>query len=74
MVRFFERDGERLQCELRPSVNAAGFDLESLSPDGGRQIEHAADHNTMALKWLELEDRLKREGWVVIGERRIEQP
>jgi hypothetical protein len=74
MVRFFERDGERLQCELRPSVNAAGFDLEVVSPDGGRQIEHAADPNTMALKWLELEDRLKREGWIVIEERRIGQP
>lgn len=72
MVRFFERgDGERIQCEVRPSANAAGFDLEWESPDGHKQVEHAIDHNAMALKWLELEERLKREGWTVTQERRL---
>ena len=36
-----------------------------------KQVEHANDHNAMALKWLELEERLKREGWMVLEERRL---
>jgi hypothetical protein len=73
MVRFFQRgDDERMQCEVRPSVNAAGFDLELVTPDGQKQVEHAGDQNAMALKWLELEDKLKREGWTLIDERRVE--
>jgi hypothetical protein len=74
MVRFFERNGEQLQCELRPSLNAAGFDMELVSADGQKQVQHAADENALALKWLELEDRLKREGWVVVSERRSGTP
>ncbi len=63
MLSFFERDGERLQCEIRPSEHAAGFDLEIVNPDGRRQLEHADDANVLALRWLELEERLKRDGW-----------
>jgi len=74
MVRFFERDGERLQCEIRPSLHAAGFDLELVSPDGQKRIEHADDPNALALKWLELEDKLKREGWIVSAEHRSATP
>lgn len=64
MLSFFERDGERLQCEIRPSLHAAGFDLEVINPDGHRQLEHADDANVLALRWLELEERLKRDGWM----------
>ena len=72
MVRFFERgDGERMQCEVRPSLNAAGFDLELVAADGQKQVEHVIDQNAMALKWLELEEKLKRDGWTVVEERRV---
>jgi hypothetical protein len=64
MLSFFERDGERLQCEIRPSSHAAGFDLEVTTSDGQKRLEHAGDSNTLALRWLELEERLKREGWI----------
>jgi hypothetical protein len=64
MLSFFERDGERLQCEIRLSSHAAGFDLEVKTADGQRQLEHADDANILALRWFELEERLKRDGWV----------
>lgn len=67
MLSFFERDGERLQCEIRPSSHAAGFDLEVTAPDGEKRLEHADDANVLALRWLELEERLKREGWIRKG-------
>jgi hypothetical protein len=64
MLSFFERDGERLQCEIRPSSHAAGFDLELTTADGQRQLDHADDANVLALRWFELEERLKRDGWI----------
>ena len=64
MLSFFERDGERLQCQIRPSAHAAGFDLEITTGDGLRQCEHADDANVLALRWFELEERLKRDGWI----------
>lgn len=64
MLSFFERDGERLQCEIRPILHAAGFDLELTTADGQKQLDHADDANVLALRWLELEERLKREGWM----------
>jgi hypothetical protein len=63
MLSFFERHGEQLQCEIRPSSHAAGFDLEVTTQDGQKQLEHADDATALALRWLELENRLKRDGW-----------
>lgn len=64
MFWFFEKDGERLQCEIRPSSQAAGFDLELTTQGGEKQLDHADDANVLALRWLELEEKLKREGWI----------
>ena|SRR5687767_2658299 len=52
MLSFFERDGERLQCEIRPSSHAAGFDLEVTMPDGQKRLDHADDANILALRWV----------------------
>lgn len=67
MFWFFEKDGERLQCEIRPSSHAAGFELEILAADGQKTIEHADDPKQLAVRWLEIEERLKREGWICKG-------
>ena len=67
MFWFFEKDGERLQCEIRPSSHAAGFEMEVTTSDGQKQLEHADDANALALRWLELETRLKRDGWTPKG-------
>ena len=64
MLSLFERDGERLQYEIRPSSHAAGFDLELTTADGQKQIEHADDANVLAFRCFELEERLKRDGWI----------
>ena len=63
MFWFFEKDGERLQCEIRPSIHAVGFEIELTSSDGLRQVEHADDPGGLAVRWTEIEDRLKGEGW-----------
>ena len=63
MFWFFEKDGESLQCEIRPSSNAAGFELEVTASDGQKRLDHADDANVLALRLMELEQQLKREGW-----------
>ena len=42
--------------------HAAGFDMELTTTDGEKQLEHADDANVLALRWFELEERLKRDG------------
>lgn len=65
MLWFFEKDGERLQCEIRPSAHAAGFELEIVAADGNKTIERSDNPDELALRWMEVEQRLKREGWIL---------
>src|SRR5687767_14308534 len=50
VISFFERDGEQLRCGIRPSLNAAGFDVELTGSDGQKRVEHAGDANGLALR------------------------
>jgi hypothetical protein len=67
MFWFYEKDGQRLQCEIRPSSHAAGFELEVIAADGTKTIDRADDSNQLALRWHEVQERLKREGWSLIA-------
>ena len=67
MLSLFERNGDHLECEIRPSSHAAGFDLEVRTSDGKKQLEHADDLNVLALRRLELENKLQRDGWIRKG-------
>lgn len=67
MFWFFEKDGQRLLCEIRPSSHAAGFEMEVITADGQKTVESASDPNQLALRWHELEQRLKRDGWIRKG-------
>ena len=64
MLWFFERDGDRLQCEIRPSAHAAGFELEWKADDGPVHVESSPSPDDLAKRWIELELQWKREGWV----------
>ncbi len=64
MLWFFEKNGERLQCEIRPCSFATGFELELSTADGQKQLERADNAETLAVKWLELDYQLKRDGWI----------
>ncbi len=66
MLWFFEREGQRIQCEIRPSVESAGYELE-WTEQGEVHLERSTDVSKLAERWLELEQRLKREGWKKLG-------
>jgi hypothetical protein len=63
MLWFFERGEQRLQCEIRPSTYAAGFELE-WAQAGEVHVERSENPNELAKRWFELEERWKRDGWV----------
>ena len=62
MLWFFERGAERLQCEIRPSTQAAGFELE-WAQEGDVHVERSANPVELARKWFELEQQWRRDGW-----------
>jgi hypothetical protein len=68
MLWFFKKGSERLQCEIRPSLN----DSESYELTWTEQNEvhvlRSADVDELAARWLELEERWKRAGWVKVDE------
>ena len=67
MLWFFERGGERLQCEIRPASTGAGFELTWTSPDGQVHTEHSADSEALTERRRLLEDSLTRDGWKRVG-------
>jgi hypothetical protein len=65
MLWFFERGDERLQCEIRPSAETRGFELEWTTPQGQVHVERAVDPDELARRWSELQQQWRREGWAM---------
>ena len=67
MIWFFERPGERLQCEIRPSALGRGYELVWSAGDGRTHVEHSGDPEELTERRRALENWLKRDGWVRHG-------
>jgi len=64
MIWFFERPGERLQCEIRQAASGSGFELVWTSSDGRIHIEMSDDSAELLRRRRALEHWLKLDGWV----------
>lgn len=64
MIWFFERPGERLQCEIRQSVAGTGYELVWVSGDGRTHVEHSVDLEALLRRRRALENWLTHDGWV----------
>ena len=62
-----QRGAERIQCEIRAADDGRGFELV-WSEDGRQHVERSPNPDELATRWLELEQRWKRDGWTKIGE------
>ena len=71
MIWFFERPGERLQCEIRPSTSGPGYELLWSSNDGRTHVEKSEDPETLLSRRRALEHWLKLDGWVRPGGGRV---
>lgn len=67
MIWFFDRPGERLQCEIRPSVEDDGFELVWTTTDGRTLVERSGDAEELLQRRRFLEERLRLDGWVRAG-------
>jgi hypothetical protein len=67
MIWFFERPGERLQCEIRVSAAGPGYELVWTSGDGRVRIEHSDDPSELIQRRRALEHWLKLDGWIRPG-------
>ncbi len=64
MIWFFERPGERLQCEIRQAASGQGYELVWTSSDGRVHVELANDASELMRRRRALEQWLKLDGWV----------
>jgi hypothetical protein len=67
MIWFFERPGERLQCEIRQSAAGKGYELVWSAGDGRMHVEHSEDPEELLQRRRALENWLKLDGWVRHG-------
>lgn len=67
MIWFFQRPGEKLQCEIRQAASGPGFELVWTSNDGREHVELSDDASELLRRRRALEHWLKLDGWVRPG-------
>jgi len=67
MIWFFERLGERLQCEIRQTASGSGYELVWTTSDGRIHIETSHDSSELIRRRRALEHWLRLDGWVRPG-------
>ena len=67
MIWFFERPGERLQCEIRRSLCGQGFELVWTTSDGRVRVERSEDPAELLERRRGIEHWLRLDGWIRPG-------
>ena len=67
MIWFFERPGERLQCEIRQTASGKRYELVWTAGDGRIHVEESEDPSELIRRRRALEHWLKLDGWVRPG-------
>ena len=67
MIWFFERPGERLQCEIRQAASGPGYELIWTSSDGRIHVELSDDASELMRRRRALEHWLRLDGWIRPG-------
>lgn len=63
VIWFYERNGERLSCEIRQQIEGDRFALVVTLPDGTERTEMFEDSYALNRRSLELEQMLSGKGW-----------
>ena len=62
MIWLFQRHGEYLSCEVRTSLENAGFEL-LLSWPNRQELEWFSSEGEIEIRWRILRRQLQYEGW-----------
>jgi hypothetical protein len=63
MIWFYQRGGQHLYYEVRLRQDGPGFELGIWYPEGTVLTEHFDSEDALAERFIDLQDRLNREGW-----------
>lgn len=70
MIWFFQRQGSRLQCELRSAADRDGFELIWTSAQGDVRLEYDEDFTALNERRIVFESKLRADGWRELGSQR----
>ena len=65
MIWFFDRDGEKLRCEITRDRNAGRYRLVITKPDGSESIEECDQPTELIERSVRLMNNLRGDGWRV---------
>ena len=63
MLWFFERQHERMRCEIRREGVGAGYELIVTSADGSQRMERFSETNDLIKRTLDFQRELLDTGW-----------
>ena len=63
MLWIFERDRERLHCEIRRETEGPGYELIITHPDGSQRMERFEETGALIKRSLDLQRELIESGW-----------
>ena len=63
MIWFFDRQGQRLQYEIRRTNAGDAYELVVSYPDGHEEVEQMINPSDLLKRCAELADTLKEQGW-----------
>jgi len=63
MVFFFQRHGQFIRVESRPSEDGHGYELAIIYPDGREEVERFDDTVELNRRQVKLEADLASSGW-----------
>jgi hypothetical protein len=65
MTWFFDRDGERLRCEICRGRSDSGYRVVITRPDGSESIEEIKEPTELIERSVQLMNALRSDGWKV---------
>ena len=63
MLWVFERQGERMRCEIRREGAGSGFEMIVTTADGSQRMERFVETNDLIQRTLHLQLELLETGW-----------
>ena len=65
VIWFFDKNGEKLRCEISRDRSVGRYRLTVTRPDGSESVEEVDEPTTLIERSVELMNTLRGDGWKV---------